>query len=147
MYKILLIGVAGLAGTLARYWLSGWADSRWGATFPIGTLIVNLSGCLAIGFLFHATQEKYLVDPVIRSAILVGILGGFTTFSSFAVQTFNLMRDGEFFLAGVNLVVSNVAGLMLVWAGIANGARRWICRDRRTDRRHTRYRRSRTGCR
>jgi CrcB protein len=117
MYKILLIGVAGLAGTLARYWLSGWADSRWGPTFPIGTLIVNLVGCLAIGFLFHATQEKYLVDPVIRSAILVGILGGFTTFSSFAVQTFNLMRDGEFFLAGVNLLVSNVAGLILVWVG------------------------------
>ena len=117
MYNILLIGVAGLAGTLARYWLSGWADSRWGSTFPIGTLIVNLVGCLAIGFLFHATQEKYLIDPVIRTAILVGILGGFTTFSSFAVQTFNLMRDGEFFLAGVNLVVSNVAGLILVWAG------------------------------
>jgi CrcB protein len=117
MYKILLIGVAGLAGTLARYWLSGWADSRWGSTFPIGTLIVNLVGCLAIGFLFHATQEKYLVDPVIRTVILVGLLGGFTTFSSFAVQTFNLLRDGEFFLAGVNLVVSNVAGLFLVWVG------------------------------
>jgi CrcB protein len=117
MYKILLIGVAGLAGTLARYWLSGWADSRWGSTFPIGTVIVNLVGCLAIGFLFQATQEKYLVDPVIRTAILVGVLGGFTTFSSFAIQTFNLLRDGEFFLAGVNLVVSNVAGLFLVWAG------------------------------
>jgi CrcB protein len=117
MYKILLVGVAGLAGTLARYWLGSWADSRWGPTFPIGTLIVNLVGCLAIGFLFHATQEKYLVDPVIRTAILVGVLGGFTTFSSFAVQTFNLLRDGEFFLAGVNLVVSNVAGLFLVWVG------------------------------
>ena len=117
MYKILLIGVAGLAGTLARYWLSGWVDSRWGSTFPTGTLIVNLVGCLAIGFLFNATQERFLVDPVIRAAILVGILGGFTTFSSFAVQTFNLLRDGEFFLAGVNLVVSNVAGLFLVWVG------------------------------
>ena len=119
MNKILFIGVAGLLGTLGRYWLSGWADERWGATFPIGTLIVNLVGCLLIGFLFHATEEKYLVDPVLRSAVLVGLLGGFTTFSSFGVQTFNLLRDGEIFLAGVNVLVSNVAGLLLVWTGYA----------------------------
>ena len=117
MYRILLIGVAGLVGTLARYWLSGWADQRWGASFPIGTLAVNLIGCLAIGFLFHATEEKYLVDPVVRSAVLVGLLGGFTTFSSFAVQSFNLMRDGEVFLAGANILVSNVAWMILVWTG------------------------------
>ena len=119
MNKILFIGVAGLLGTLGRYWLSGWADERWGASFPIGTLIVNLVGCLLIGFLFHATEEKYLVDPVLRSAVLVGFLGGFTTFSSFGVQTFNLLRDGEIFLAGVNVLVSNVAGLLLVWIGYA----------------------------
>ncbi len=119
MNKILFIGVAGLLGTLGRYWLSGWADERWGASFPIGTLIVNLVGCLLIGFLFHATEEKYLVDPVLRSAVLVGFLGGFTTFSSFGVQTFNLLRDGEIFLAGVNVLVSNVAGLLLVWTGYA----------------------------
>src|SRR3954471_13672208 len=117
MYRILLIGFAGFAGTLARYWLAGWADSRGASIFPIGTVMVNLVGCLAIGFLFHATQEKYVIDPTIRAAILVGVLGGFTTFSSFAVQTFNLMRDGEFLLAGVNLVISNVVGLCLVWAG------------------------------
>jgi CrcB protein len=119
MNKILFIGVAGLLGTLGRYWLSGWADERWGATFPIGTLIVNLVGCLLVGFLFHATEEKYLVDPVLRSAVLVGFLGGFTTFSSFGVQTFNLLRDGEIFLAGVNVLVSNIAGLLLVWTGYA----------------------------
>ena len=119
MYKILLIVVAGLLGTLARYWLSGWLDPRWCATFPIGTMLVNLTGCLTIGFLFHATGEKYLIDPVIRTAILVGFLGGFTTFSSFAVQTFNLMRDGEVFLAGANLLISNAIGLIFVWAGYA----------------------------
>src|SRR5262245_30920643 len=117
MYKIVLIGSAGLLGTLARYWISGWADERWGATFPIGTVIVNALGCLAIGFLFHATQEKYLVDPVIRTAVLVGFLGGFTTFSSFAIQTFNLLRDGEVLMASANILVSNIAGLILVWAG------------------------------
>jgi len=119
MYKIVLIGVAGLMGTLARYWLSGWADERWGSAFPTGTLIVNLIGCLSIGFLFHATEEKYLTDPALRSAILVGFLGAFTTFSSFGIQTFNLLRDGEVFLASVNVLISNIAGLILVWTGYA----------------------------
>ncbi len=119
MYRIFLIGIAGLAGTLARYWLSGWADARWGMTFPIGTLIVNLSGCLAMGFLFQATAERFLVDPIIRTAILVGFLGGFTTFSSFGIQTFTLLRDGEVFLATLNVVVSNVVGIAFVWAGYA----------------------------
>jgi len=117
MYKIFLIGIAGSLGTLSRYWLSGWADQWWGGTFPFGTLIVNATGCLAIGFLFHATEEKYLVDPVVRSAVLVGFLGGFTTFSSFAVQSFNLLRDGEILLASANILLSNFAGLILVWAG------------------------------
>src|SRR5438552_5138895 len=117
MYKIFLIGIAGSLGTLSRYWLSGWADQWWGGTFPAGTLIVNLLGCLAIGFLFHATEERYLIDPALRSAVLVGFLGGFTTFSSFAVQSFNLLRDGEIFLASANILVSNVGGLILVWAG------------------------------
>ena len=116
MSRIVLIGVAGLMGTLVRYWLWG-ADERWGASFPVGTLIVNLLGCLAVGFLFQATEEKYLIDPVLRSAILVGFLGGFTTFSSFGIQTFTLLREGEIFLAGLNVAVSNVVGLILVWTG------------------------------
>src|SRR5262245_20081546 len=117
MYKIFLIGIAGLCGTLARYYLSGWADLWWGGTFPFGTFIVNAIGCLAVGFLFHATEEKYLIDPAMRSAILVGFLGGFTTFSSFAIQSFNLVRDGEIFLASANILVSNVVGFVLVWVG------------------------------
>src|SRR5215475_7228324 len=117
MYKISLIGITGMLGTLARYWLSGSADRWWGGSFPFGTLIVNLSGCLAIGFLFHATEEKYLIDPAVRSAVLVGFLGGFTTFSSFAVQSFNLLRDGEAFLASANILVSNMLGFVLVWVG------------------------------
>ena len=117
MYKISLIAVAGVIGVLARYWLSGWADRWWGGTFPFGTVLVNATGCFVIGFLFYVTQEKYLVDPTIRSALLVGFLGGYTTFSSYAVQSFNLLRDGEIFMASANLLVSNVAGLILVWAG------------------------------
>ena len=118
MYKIIAIGIAGLAGTLARYWLSGLLDQWWGGTFPFGTLIVNLVGCLAIGVLFHS-MEKYLIDPVVRSVVLIGFVGGFTTFSSFAVQSFNLLRDGEIFLASAIILISNLVGLFLVWAGYA----------------------------
>jgi len=117
MYKISLIAVAGLIGTLSRYWLSGWGDRWWGGTFPFGTFLVNVSGCLAIGFLFHVTEEKYLVDPAVRSAILVGFLGGYTTFSSYAVQSFTLLRGGEFLLAAANVILSNGIGLVLVWVG------------------------------
>jgi fluoride exporter len=119
MYKIALIGFAGLVGTLARYWLSGWADQRWAGTFPFGTVLVNAAGCFAIGVLFYATEERYVVDPAVRSAILVGFLGGFTTFSSFALQSFNLLKDREVFLATANILVSNLGGLLLVWAGHA----------------------------
>jgi fluoride exporter len=117
MYRIVLIGLAGLAGTLARYWLSGWVDQRWSTAFPAGTLLVNLAGCFFIGFLFHASGEHYFVDPIVRVAVLTGFLGGFTTFSSYGVQTFNLMRDGEMALAALNVVLSNVAGMIFVWAG------------------------------
>ena len=117
MEQILVIGVAGLLGTLGRYWLSGFFDERAGATFPVGTLAVNLIGCFLVGFFFHALTERYLVDPVYRSAVLIGLLGGFTTFSSFGIQTFTLARDGEVLFALLNIALSNVAGLLLVWAG------------------------------
>lgn len=119
MERVLLVGFAGFIGTLARYGLSGWADEKWGSTFPVGTLLVNLTGCLAAGFLFNTLQERYLVDPVVRTAVLVGFLGGFTTFSSFGLQTFSLFREGEVFFGAMNIVLSNVAGLACVWAGYA----------------------------
>jgi fluoride exporter len=119
MYKVLLIGVAGLIGTLARYWLSLWIDDWWNGPFPLGTIIVNLVGCFTIGFLFHAMVEKHVTDPILRSAVFIGFLGGFTTFSSFAIQSVNLFRDGRILLASANVLLSNVAGLMLAWMGYA----------------------------
>jgi CrcB protein len=95
----------------------GWLDQRFGVTFPVGTLVVNLVGCFVAGFLLHALSEKYLIDPVVRSALLIGLLGGFTTFSSFGVQTFRLLRDGELFWAGLNVAITNILGLAFVWAG------------------------------
>ena len=119
MYKILLIGVAGLIGTLVRYSLSLWIDTRWDSALPIGTLTVNLTGCFVIGVVVHLAERQFLLDPDIRAAILVGLLGGFTTFSSYAVQTFNLWVAGRLLLAAANVAISNVGGLLLVWAGYA----------------------------
>jgi CrcB protein len=121
MMKTFLIGLAGLVGTLIRYWLSGVLARRYGETFPLGTLAVNLIGCFVVGLLFYLMQERYLIDQNLRSIVLIGLLGGFTTFSSFGLQTFTLLRDGEFAFATTNLLASNVLGLLLVWAGYSLG--------------------------
>ena len=117
MQKIILIGLAGLAGTLLRYWLSGLMARQYGETFPWGTMAVNMIGCFLAGVVFHLTEERFLVDPTVRTAILIGLLGGFTTFSSYGLQTFLLFRDGEFGLAILNIASANVVCLLLVWAG------------------------------
>lgn len=117
MGKLLLIGLAGFVGTLGRYGLSSVAAKPYGETFPLGTLAVNLIGCFLVGLLFHLMQERLVVSQNLRTIILVGLLGGFTTFSSFGLQTFTLLQDGEFGFAALNLGVSNVLGLLLVWAG------------------------------
>ena len=117
MSKILLIGFAGFVGTVGRYWLSGIIASRYGETFPLGTLAVNLIGCFLIGLLFYLMQERYVVNPNVRSIVLIGFLGGFTTFSSLGLQTFTLLQDNEIALAAMNIAASNGLGLLLVWAG------------------------------
>ena len=117
MSRIFLIGLAGFVGTIGRYWLSGVVARRYGETFPLGTLVVNLSGCLLVGLLYYLLQERFVVNPTARTVILIGFLGGFTTFSSFGLQTFTLLQDGEFGLATLNLTISNFVGLVLVWVG------------------------------
>lgn len=117
MIKIFLIGLAGAVGTVARYWLSGIVARRFGETFPLGTFAVNLTGCFLAGLVFYLMQERYLVNQNIRTAVLIGMLGGFTTFSSLGLQTFTLLQDSEIGLAVLNVAASNVLGLVLVWVG------------------------------
>jgi len=117
MTKTILIGVAGLIGTLLRYWLAGFVSRQSGETFPWGTLVVNIVGCLIAGAVFQMTEERALFNPTFRAVILIGLLGGFTTFSSYGLQTFTLLKDGAFGLATLNLLVSNVLGLFMVWTG------------------------------
>ena len=117
MGKLFLIGLAGFVGTLGRYGLSGVIAKRYGETFPLGTLTVNLIGCFLVGLLFYLMQERFLVNQNVRTIILIGLLGGFTTFSSLGLQTFTLLQDGEVGLAAVNLGASNLIGLLMVWVG------------------------------
>ena len=117
MQRIILVGVAGLLGTLGRYWLSGLIPKRYGETFPWGTLVVNAVGCFFMGAVYYLSEERFLISPTVRSVILIGLLGGFTTFSSYGLQTFTLLREGEFGLAVLNVTLSNLLGLLLVWAG------------------------------
>lgn len=117
MQRLIYIGLAGGAGTLMRYWLSEWTAKRFGETFPIGTVVVNLLGCLLAGLLYYLMFDRYLVSPTVRAVVLIGLLGGFTTFSSFGLQTFTLLREGALGLALLNIAISNVAGLLMVWVG------------------------------
>ncbi|HEY6806503.1 MAG TPA: fluoride efflux transporter CrcB [Pyrinomonadaceae bacterium] len=117
MQRLILIGLAGLIGTLARFGVSEIASKRIGESFPWGTLIVNIVGCFLAGFLFYVVQERALVSETTRLAIMVGFLGGFTTFSSFGLQTFTLLKSGQVGLGLLNVAVSNVVGIIVVWVG------------------------------
>lgn len=119
MQKLLLVGLAGLAGTLGRYWLAGHITGRYGEAFPWGTLAVNVIGCFLAGVLFFVMHERLLLGEPWRTALMVGLLGGFTTFSAFGLQTFTLLREGELAPALLNVVASNVLGLVMVWGGYA----------------------------
>ena len=117
MPRLLLVGLGGFVGTVIRYWLSGVIARRYGETFPWGTLAVNALGCFLAGLLFYFLFDRFLTSPTARSVVFIGLLGGFTTFSSYGMQTFTLIRDGEVSLALLNVLVSNILCLFLVWLG------------------------------
>jgi CrcB protein len=121
MYVLLAIG--GAMGTLARYWLSGVTARFVGETFPLGTLVVNVTGSFIIGFFATLTgpDGRLYIGSEARQFVLVGLCGGYTTFSSFSLQTLNLMNDGEWVLAGANICLSVILCLVAVWCGFAAG--------------------------
>ena len=116
--KILAIGVGGFLGALGRYWVSGLAQ-RLGGRFPYGTLSVNLIGSFILGLFATLFLEKVIVNQEVRLFLLVGLLGAFTTYSTFSLETLNLMRGGEWMFAGLNVLANVVGTLIAVWAGIS----------------------------
>jgi len=122
MLKTYLVVMAGGAlGTGLRMALSGWVASRWGETFPVGTLMVNVTGCFVIGLFAALTGPDgiFLTSSLMRQGVMIGVLGGYTTFSAFGLQTFALMTEGDWLRAGLNAALSLVLCLLAVWAGHA----------------------------
>lgn len=113
------IAVGSAIGGVARYWCSGVAARLIGETFPWGTLIVNVVGSFIIGFVatLTAPDGRVFIGSTTRLGIMAGFCGGYTTFSSFSIQTLNLMNDGEWVYAGANIVLSVVLCLVAVWLG------------------------------
>ena len=112
----LWIFIGGGLGSLARYWLSVTVLRATAGVFPYGTLAVNLLGCFIIGSLW-AWAERVPAAPAVRNFVFTGVLGGFTTFSSFGLETLNLLRAGEWRFALLNIVISNAGGLLLAVVG------------------------------
>lgn len=117
MTKLLLIAVGGAGGALLRYVLSGLAYRLLGETFPWGTLVVNTIGCFLIGLLWGLTERAPL-PPQANLFIFTGTLGAFTTFSTYGLETVNLLRDGEVVLGLTNILASNVIGFAGVFLGL-----------------------------
>jgi CrcB protein len=117
MLKWTLIAVGGAFGSLLRYAVQGWGQRFSGGMFPVGTLVVNVSSCLAIGLLAGFFAGPQLVREEYRIGLTVGVLGGYSTFSTFGLETFNLGNDGEFGLAALNMLLSCGIGLAAVWIG------------------------------
>jgi fluoride exporter len=132
MQIYLWIALGSAIGGMARYWCSGAAALLFGETFPWGTLIVNVVGSVIIGFVATLTgpDGRLLISTTVRQFILVGFCGGFTTFSSFSLQTLNLMNDGQWAYATLNIGLSVILCLVSVWLGhiAANNinALKWI---------------------
>ncbi len=120
MQTYLALMAGGAVGVAARFWMSNWIAIRFGETFPWGTLLVNVTGSFLIGLIAAAVgpDGPLMVPPLLRQVLTIGLLGGFTTFSSFSLQTLNLLIEGEYLYAGLNVAGSVILCLLAVWAGM-----------------------------
>ena len=119
--NLLDVFIGGGLGAVARYLLQGFVYRFSGTEFPYGTLIVNILGCFTIGLLMSSMEERFLATPTLRLFLTIGILGGFTTFSSFSYETMALLREGNFLAGGINVLSSVVVCLGATWLGLGLG--------------------------
>jgi CrcB protein len=117
LLKILFVALGGAFGSVLRYELGRWIQDKTTSSFPTGTIVINVTGCFAIGFLGMLFTGPMVIREEYRVGILVGILGGYTTFSTFGRETFMLANENQGFYAVMNLLLSNTFGVIAVWLG------------------------------
>lgn len=125
MSQALAIAGGGALGALLRFWISGWVYAALGRGFPWGTLAVNVAGSLAMGWCYIWLVERSPLGPEWRAFLMVGLLGAFTTFSTFSIETLTLLEDGEAVKALANTLFSVVLCVAAAWAGVLAG-RAWL---------------------
>lgn len=121
MLNLVAIAGGGAIGALMRFWISNSVYDIYGRDFPFGTLVVNVLGSFLMGLLFILLTERFTLDPAWRAALLIGLLGAFTTFSTFSIETLNLFIAGEAFRAVMNILLSVVVCILATWLGILIG--------------------------
>lgn len=121
MSQLLAVALGGAIGALGRYWMSTWIYARLGADFPWGTLAVNVLGSLIMGFLYILLLERATLDPLWRALLMVGLLGAFTTFSTFSIETLSLLQSAQFLKAGLNIMLSVLLCITAAWLGLTIG--------------------------
>ena len=124
MLEVLFVALGGAIGSAARYLVGGWFAARFGAAFPYGTFVVNVTGSFIVGLFLAYAQERVSLSPYWRLFFAVGFVGGYTTFSTYEYESVRLLQDGEMLLAAVYLMGSVVTGGVAAIAGIALGS--WI---------------------
>ena len=121
MFAYLWVALGGALGSVARFWVNGLISEKFGATFPWGTLVINVLGSFIIGVIGALAIPEGRLDPPSRvfatQFVMIGVCGGYTTFSSFSLQTLNLLREREFLYAGGNVVLSVALCMVAVWLG------------------------------
>jgi CrcB protein len=117
MINYLIIGMGGFIGAMVRYAIGLWIGQRWGRSFPLGTFFINVSGSFFIGLIMSLFTERFMVNPQWRLLLVVGFLGAYTTFSTFEYETGRLVKDGEWLIASMNVVLSVFAGFVALKLG------------------------------
>ena len=117
MMNVVIIGIGGAIGAVARYVIALWIGQRWGRGFPLGTFVINVSGSFLIGLLMTLMVDRFTVDPRWRLLLVVGFLGAYTTFSTFEYETGALLKDGEWAFAMLNVILSVVVGFIALKVG------------------------------
>src|SRR5271169_2785920 len=121
MTKYWVVGLGGFLGSILRFWLGGYISNRMGARFPYGTFVINVTGSFLIGLVVTLLAERTHWNPNLRYLIPIGFIGGYTTFSTFELETFQSFRDGELLSAFLNVILSVGVGFIAVWLGVIAG--------------------------